>query len=190
MQAGTASSEFGRGSGTMINVVTKSGTNELHGTAYEFLRNELFDARPFFATRKAPLKRNQFGGALGGPIVRNKLFALATTKDFASVRPETRSSAGCRRSMSERDDSRKPSVTLSPGRLFHRSQASIKSRTTVSAKRRARFLNSGRLRIPATFSRATFGSSLPVCRSTATTMRSRRLQPERARYSLRPVRPE
>ena len=82
VQAGTASSEFGRGSGTMINVVTKSGTNELHGTAYEFLRNDLFDARPFFATRKAPLKRNQFGGALGGPIVRNKLFAFGNYEGF------------------------------------------------------------------------------------------------------------
>src|SRR5262249_13063500 len=58
----------------IINVVTKSGTNDYHGTLYEFLRNDKLDARPFFSNRKNPLKRNQFGGALGGPIRRNKLF--------------------------------------------------------------------------------------------------------------------
>lgn len=74
VQAGTASAEFGRSPGTMINVVTKSGTNNFHGTLYEFLRNDKFDARPFFAAGKSPLKRNQFGGAVGGPVIRNKIF--------------------------------------------------------------------------------------------------------------------
>ena len=73
VQTGMAPAEFGRGGGTIINVVTKSGTNDFHGSAYEFLRNDKFDARPFFSNRKSPLKRNQFGAALGGPVIRNKL---------------------------------------------------------------------------------------------------------------------
>jgi len=82
VQTGTASSDFGRGSGTMINVVTKGGTNQIHGTLYDFLRNDLFDARPFFATRKAPLKRNQFGGAIGGPIIKNKVLVFGNYEGF------------------------------------------------------------------------------------------------------------
>ncbi len=73
VQTGMAPAEFGRGGGTIINVVTKSGSNAFHGTAYEFLRNDKLDARPFFSNRKNPLKRNQFGGAIGGPVVKNKL---------------------------------------------------------------------------------------------------------------------
>src|SRR5437867_7197556 len=82
VQAGTAPADFGRGSGTMVNVVTKGGTNELHGSLYEFLRNDLFDARPFFATRRSPLKRNQFGAAAGGPVVPNKLFYFGNYEGF------------------------------------------------------------------------------------------------------------
>jgi hypothetical protein len=74
VQTGLAPAEFGRGGGTIVNVATKSGTNEYHGTLYEFLRNEFFDARPYFSSGKSPLKLNQFGGALGGPIKKNKLF--------------------------------------------------------------------------------------------------------------------
>jgi hypothetical protein len=74
VQTGLAPAEFGRGGGTIVNVATKSGTNEYHGTLYEFLRNEFFDARPYFASGKSPLKLNQFGGALGGPVKQNKLF--------------------------------------------------------------------------------------------------------------------
>jgi Carboxypeptidase regulatory-like domain/TonB dependent receptor len=77
VQTGMAPAEFGRGGGTIINVVTKNGTNEFHGTAYEFLRNNKLDARSFFSDRKSPLKRNQFGGAIGGPVVRNKLLFFA-----------------------------------------------------------------------------------------------------------------
>ena len=62
------------GSGASISVVTKSGTNELHGDLFEFVRNDLFNARQYFATKNSTLKRNQFGGTLGGTIVRNKLF--------------------------------------------------------------------------------------------------------------------
>src|SRR5437867_11748958 len=57
--------------------VTKSGTNDLHGSLFEFLRNDLFNARNYFATKNSTLKRNQFGGTIGGPIKRNRLFFFA-----------------------------------------------------------------------------------------------------------------
>src|SRR5258708_30805771 len=58
----------------IVNVVTKSGTNEIHGDAFEFLRNGALNARDFFALKRDTLKRNQFGGVLGGPILKDKLF--------------------------------------------------------------------------------------------------------------------
>ncbi|HEV2272806.1 MAG TPA: TonB-dependent receptor [Acidobacteriaceae bacterium] len=58
----------GRDAGAVINMITKSGTNELHGTLYEFLRNDYADAKDYFATTVPPLKRNQFGGTIGGPV--------------------------------------------------------------------------------------------------------------------------
>ena len=61
-------------SGGAVNAVTKSGTNEFHGDAFEFVRNYQFNARNFFAAKRDSLKRNQYGGTLGGPILRNKLF--------------------------------------------------------------------------------------------------------------------
>ena len=59
--------EYGRFSGAVMNAITKSGTNGFHGTAFEFLRNSDMDARSFFNTSVAVLKRNQFGYAVGGP---------------------------------------------------------------------------------------------------------------------------
>ncbi len=78
VQTAMAGAEFGRASGGYVNVVTKSGTNELHGSAWEFLRNDKFDARPFnLPTSTLPeFRRNQFGATAGAPIVRNKLFAF------------------------------------------------------------------------------------------------------------------
>jgi hypothetical protein len=66
--------QYGFHAAGAVNVVTKSGTNEFHGSLFEFLRNRMFNARNTFATEKDPLKRNQFGGVIGGPVVRNKLF--------------------------------------------------------------------------------------------------------------------
>ena len=69
------SAEFGRSLGPQMNIITKSGTNSFHGTAFEFLRNDALDAKDYFNTgRKAPLRLNQFGGNLSGPLVKNKLF--------------------------------------------------------------------------------------------------------------------
>lgn len=70
-----APAEYGKTSGAVINAVTQSGTNSLHGDVYEFLRNSALDARNFFdGTNVPPFKRNQFGGALGGPIRKNRTF--------------------------------------------------------------------------------------------------------------------
>ena len=69
-----ASAEFGRTSGGVISVVTKSGTNQLHGSVYEFVRNEKLDARNTFAASRPPFRYNQFGGTAGGPIVLPKLY--------------------------------------------------------------------------------------------------------------------
>lgn len=69
--------EYGRNSGAVVNIVTKSGTNEFHGSAFEFFRNNALDARNFFNPEPDPqtaFRNNQFGGSLGGPIVRNKTF--------------------------------------------------------------------------------------------------------------------
>jgi hypothetical protein len=73
----TFSAEYGRNSGAIVNIATRSGSNEVHGEVFEFLRNDRFDARNFFnqlPARKSPFKRNQFGGNLGGPIARNNTF--------------------------------------------------------------------------------------------------------------------
>jgi len=62
------------GRAAAVSAVTKSGTNEVHGDLFEFVRNDLFNARNYFAVKGSTLKRNQFGGTVGGPIVKNKLF--------------------------------------------------------------------------------------------------------------------
>lgn len=68
------SAEYGRGAGGQINVVTKGGTNELHGSAFEFLRNNALNARSFFAGSKETLRQNQFGGTIGGPVYIPKIY--------------------------------------------------------------------------------------------------------------------
>lgn len=68
------SAEYGQGGGAIINAVTKSGTNEIHGTAFIFHRNSVLDSRNFFNAEKLPFKRNQFGGSLGGPIIKDRTF--------------------------------------------------------------------------------------------------------------------
>lgn len=68
------SAEFGNSAGGVMTISTRSGTNDLHGSLYEFLRNEKVDARNFFAADKAPLRWNVFGFAVGGPIIKNKTF--------------------------------------------------------------------------------------------------------------------
>jgi len=73
-QTDNMSAEYGNAVGGIVSVVTKSGTNEIHGSGFEFLRNGALDARNFFAPVSDNLKQNQFGGTIGGPIRRNELF--------------------------------------------------------------------------------------------------------------------
>src|SRR5437867_13439141 len=69
--------QYGHHSAAAINAVTKAGTNEVHGDLFEFLRNDVFNARNMFAAARDNLKRNQFGGTIGGRIVKKNLFFLA-----------------------------------------------------------------------------------------------------------------
>jgi len=68
------SADYGRGAGNIIQVVSKSGTNQLHGSAFEYLRNSVLDARNFFATTVPPFQRNEFGGTISGPVVLPGLY--------------------------------------------------------------------------------------------------------------------
>jgi hypothetical protein len=76
---GNFSAEYGRSIGDVVNVITKSGSNDWHGELFEFLRNDALDARNYFAVpgSKTPLRLNQFGGNIGGPIVHDKIFFFA-----------------------------------------------------------------------------------------------------------------
>jgi len=74
---GKYNAEFGFSGSALVNIVTKSGTNDFHGAVFEYLRNNATDARDFFAVGSNPFRRNQFGAAIGGPIKKNKLFFFA-----------------------------------------------------------------------------------------------------------------
>ncbi len=74
VQTGNMSATYGNATGGVVNAVSKSGTNQIHGDVFEFLRNYAMDAKNYFATSPNPLKQNQFGGVVGGPILKDKLF--------------------------------------------------------------------------------------------------------------------
>lgn len=80
--------EYGRNSGAVVNVVTKSGTNDVHGSVYEFLRNDVLNAHgfTFHPTPKPPFKQNQFGGTLGGPLKKDKIFIFGSYEGRRIVR--------------------------------------------------------------------------------------------------------
>src|SRR5580692_6031015 len=74
----TFDAEYGRNSGSVINVVTKSGTNQFHGNVYEFFRNKVLNADGYFDTTKPQFNQNQFGGTFGGPIKKDRTFFFAS----------------------------------------------------------------------------------------------------------------
>ncbi len=77
VETSTLTAQNGMHSGAAVNGITKSGTNEFHGNLFEFVRNGKFNARNFFALKRDSLKRNQFGGTIGGPIRENRVFFFA-----------------------------------------------------------------------------------------------------------------
>jgi len=90
VQTSGYSAEYGRNSGSVINLVTKSGTNQFHGSLYEFLRNDVLDAQNFFANGQPELRLNQFGGTFGGPIQKDKTFFFGNYEGFRQVAGITR----------------------------------------------------------------------------------------------------
>jgi outer membrane receptor for ferrienterochelin and colicin len=97
------SAEYGKFAGGVINVITKSGSNQFHGSLFEFLRNDKLNATTWGALTKAPLRRNQFGGSVGGPIRKDKTFFFGTysglrqtTNQFSEQRggPDSTGAAG------------------------------------------------------------------------------------------------
>jgi len=91
--SGAASAEYSRASGGTVNLTTKSGTNHFHGAAWEYLRNDALDTSTFFSNQnhlaKPELRQNQFGGNIGGPILRNKLFFFFNYEGARVVRGKT-----------------------------------------------------------------------------------------------------
>ncbi len=91
IQTSNFSAEFGRNSGSIVNVVTKSGTNTFTGSGWEFFRSDRFQSKNFFATTQPPpLKFNQYGGTLGGPILKNKTFFFVSFEGYREGRGQTR----------------------------------------------------------------------------------------------------
>lgn len=82
--------EHGRVAGGVFLAVTKSGTNQLHGSMFEFLRNNVFDARNFFDREKPPFRRNQFGFSLGGPVVKSRTFLFGSYEGLRERKGVTR----------------------------------------------------------------------------------------------------
>jgi len=91
VQTSVATAEFGRGTGGQVSIVTKSGTNQFHGSAFEYLRNSVLDAADFFTNKnhgtKNPLHRNQYGGTFGGPILKDRMFFFTSYEGFRQVAP-------------------------------------------------------------------------------------------------------
>ena len=88
-QSGNMTAEFMGGASAVVSGTIKSGTNALHGTLWEYLRNDVLDARGFFDTQTPPFRRNQFGGAVGGPIRKNRTFFFGSYEGFRQVRSDT-----------------------------------------------------------------------------------------------------
>src|SRR4029077_17679535 len=86
VQTSVAIAEFGRGTGGQVSIVTKSGTNQFHGTAFEYLPTSLLDAADFFTNKNKgknnPLPRSQYGGTLGGPVLKDRMFFFLSYEGF------------------------------------------------------------------------------------------------------------
>ena len=177
VQTNNFSAEFGRQSGGVVNAITKAGTNQLHGSAFEFLRNQAFNAANYFspivngAKRQDGLKRNQFGGTLGGPVVIPKVydghdktfFFFSYQSTSSSARPPRcagRTYGGAEERRFSCPASRKPSADPETGQPF---PGNIIPSARINPVSRA-VLSSSRARRRAT-------RSLPLRRTTPTMIR-------------------
>jgi hypothetical protein len=88
VQTSVAPAEFGRAGGALVNATIRSGSNEYHGSAFEYLRNSALDARETFAPSKQLFRRNEFGGTIGGPIIKNKLFGFGDYQGLRQFLPQ------------------------------------------------------------------------------------------------------
>ena len=108
VQTNNLSADVGFAAGAVVNIITKSGTDTFHGSAFEYFRNDIFDARDWFAkagtTPKPEYRQNQFGGSIGGPIVKNKTFFFGDVQDNRIIQglssglttvPSVRENPGC-----------------------------------------------------------------------------------------------
>lgn len=161
VQTSNFSAEFGRAGGAVVNAAVKSGTNQFHGSAWEFLRNDLFDATaldqwfaPADKKKKGELRRNQFGAAVGGPVVRNKLFFFG---DYEGTR--------IRQSV-EKNPSVPTNAEAASGFLDYRDRFS--STTTNYTDLLGRSFNGATIFDPATTRTVTAGSADPVTGLVAT----------------------
>lgn len=116
-----SSAEYGRTAGGVINAITKSGTNSFHGDAYEFVRNSALDARNYFdvdTNPKPDFSRNQFGGALGGPIQKDKMFFFVDYEGFRQNLAVTNinvvPSPDARNGIIHNDDGSTSTITVDP----------------------------------------------------------------------------
>lgn len=91
VQTADFSAELGRSAGAVLNATIKSGTNSIHGAVWEFLRNDKLDAADYFEAKKGELRFNQFGGTIGGPIIKNKAFFFGDYEGFRRVQGNTQS---------------------------------------------------------------------------------------------------
>src|SRR5437867_2762663 len=117
IQAGNYEAEYGRNGGSQVNVALKSGTNDLHGSLYEFLRNSSLDAKNYFdlSDQKIPIfQRNQFGGSLGGAILKSRTFYFLNFEGLRTRRGETRTSNVPTIAEKNGDFSRSPVILRNP----------------------------------------------------------------------------
>ena len=147
IQTSNFSAEYGRSTGAAFNVVTKDGSNQIHGAAFEYLRNDVLDARNFFAPNKTELRYNYFGYDLGGPIKKDKIFffvaenwryirqqsapvreSLPSTSELQGVFPSTTSSTS--RHVSQPEDAfpqqHRPRLDDWAERQGHRQRVSVR----------------------------------------------------------------
>src|SRR2546422_7454268 len=92
----TYGAEYGKRAGGQVSIVTSSGTNQWHGGLFEYHRNSALDAKDFFADEKNPFKRHQYGGTIGGPLMKDKLFVFGNRSEEHTSELQSRLHLVCR----------------------------------------------------------------------------------------------